>query len=467
MTLLLALLWTSAALLAQSEISVHTQRGTAKLPLEQYVAGVLAGEVNTFQSQEALRAMAIVARTYAIRFRGRHKADGFDFCETTHCQDLRIEAVNQRVIQAAEETEGELLWYQGAPVAAFYHRHCGGRTEEAGALWPDMAAPYLRVQPDSYCIARGRDDWSATIRTDELHKALGAYSLQVVSRTQSGRVQGLRAGGREMTADTLHLAIGRTLGWHLLRSSSYEVFPTANGLVFQGYGSGHGVGLCQAGAERRGLERHTYRQILAFYYPGTITGLTARGFAWRYLGGERVDVFSTREHEDRELPVLAGRALQEAERRVGFSYSGRPRVKVFPTVASFRDATGEPGSVAASTAGSTIRLQPRAEYTLLHEMLHLVVESKAHRTLPDWYREGLVLYLAQSGLSPSPEYEAFRSRIAGLAATHGRDVVLKWLISGLPAHAADQSGQHQPRERSQQQREAEAGDKTGALRGHP
>jgi len=62
----------------------------ARMSLEEYVAAVLAGEAGGFQSDEALKAMAVAARTYAVRFQPRHAAEGFDFCDTTHCQDLRL-----------------------------------------------------------------------------------------------------------------------------------------------------------------------------------------------------------------------------------------------------------------------------------------------------------------------------------------------------------------------------------------
>ena len=454
----------SCMILPAQMVSVRIQGRNIPMPREEYVAGVLAGEVNTFRSQEALKAMAVVARTYAQRFLGRHKAEGFDFCETTHCQDFRRNAGTPQVIKAAEETEGELLWYQGSPVAAFYHRHCGGRTEAASEVWPDMAAAYLRVQPDSYCISRGRGDWSGTISRDDLQRALGAAhpvsSVRILSRTPSGRVHRLRIDSEEVSAAALHNAVGRTLGWHLLRSSIYEVFPGAGGFVFQGYGNGHGVGLCQVGAESRSEARQTYRQILVFYYPGTAVGITASGFPWRQMGGERVDVFSTQEQEDRALPFVADKALREAERRAGLSYAGRPRVRVYPSVAAFRDATGEPGWVAASTAGSAVRLQPagRTGATLLHEMLHVLVESSGHPSLPDWFREDIVVYLAAPNTS---------SRVSKLVLGHGRDSVMGWLVAGLPANITanipNDSSQHQPGQHAQKQRQTETGRKAGAL----
>jgi stage II sporulation protein D len=84
-----------------------------ELTAEQYVAAVLAGESSTFRSEQAMKAMAVAARTYAARFRSRHAAEGFDFCATTHCQRADPASVTDRVRHAAAETAGELLWFAG------------------------------------------------------------------------------------------------------------------------------------------------------------------------------------------------------------------------------------------------------------------------------------------------------------------------------------------------------------------
>ena len=86
--------------------------------------------------------MAVAARTYAVRFQGRHKTQGYDFCDTTHCQDLRIGAISDRLRQAAEATEGELLWFHGSSAAAFYSKDCGGTAEAAERVARDR---YLNI----------------------------------------------------------------------------------------------------------------------------------------------------------------------------------------------------------------------------------------------------------------------------------------------------------------------------------
>jgi len=407
------------------------ERRVQEMPLEEYVAAVLGGEAAGVRHEQALNALAVAARTYAVRFRGRHRSQGFDFCDTTHCQDARLAGVDARLREAAERTEGELVWFEGRPAATFYHQNCGGQTEDAAAVFPEFAAPYLRRIVDPYCVTRERMEWSSDIPSRDLERALGApaASVRVVERTASGRVAWLDVSGRRVAAATLHTAVGRVLGWHLLRSTAYEVTATRGGFRFRGYGSGHGVGLCQHGAVEMARQGRGYRDILAFYYPSARVGVTAQGFGWTRLGGERVEVWTTQASADAPVVAFAERALGEAETRAGLRAQGVPRIRLYPSVAAFRDATGESGAVAGSTRGRVVRMQPpgvlRAnrtlERTLLHELLHVVVETNASPRLPAWFREGVVVYLAEG-----------RGRVNALADRYGRETVLGWIRRGLP-----------------------------------
>ena len=235
--------------------------------------------------------------------------------------------------------------------------------------------------------------------------------------------------------------------------------------AFEGRGSGNGVGLCQAGADRMGKDGRSYRQILEFYYPGTALGVSAQGFHWQSLGGAHVTIITTRPREDQFLVALADRMAQGAEDRLGLRWEARPALRIYPAVAAFRDATGEPGWVAASARGSTIRMQPvsaiRAlgslDGTLQHELLHALIESRARAGLPLWFREGAVLYLTTGrrpgvkGLEPKapPEdaaflrggeearraYESALNCFTGLVDRFSETTVLSWVSTGLPPAA--------------------------------
>src|SRR5262249_31468691 len=129
-------------------------------------------------------------------------------------------------------------------------------------------------------------------------------------------------------------------------------------LVFDGSGSGHGVGLCQLGAEQMGLLHKTDHEILAYYYPGTVMGLTAGGLTWLRLGGEVMSLTTVRPDQDRTVLDTAYRQAVELTHRTRWPTPTNIELRVYPDLDTFRNATGEPGWVAAHTEGRRIHLQP-------------------------------------------------------------------------------------------------------------
>src|ERR1019366_2243023 len=144
---------------APGTLKVRVKSATIDMALEQYVAAVLAGECSTFRSDESIKAMAVAARSYALNLRGRHAAEGYDLCGTTHCQRLDPDAVTPRLASLAAQTAGELLWFEGKPAFACYSRSCGGATGGAAAGWPDLRAPFLGSHADPFCVRQGADAW--------------------------------------------------------------------------------------------------------------------------------------------------------------------------------------------------------------------------------------------------------------------------------------------------------------------
>jgi stage II sporulation protein D len=457
---------------------------TALLPMGEYIAGVLAGEAGNFKSDEALKALSVAARTYAMHFGSRHALDGFDFCDSTHCQNLRLAGIDPRLRRIADSTAGEVLWYDGEPAATYYYANCGGTTEDGRYILgnDEAPAPYLIQHSDRYCVRNGGAQWSSEVSRRQLQSALTEdgiavpgklRSVSVLHRTPSGRVEFLRvAGSGSITVSGVlfRSAVGRHIGWDRLKSNWYDVSMRGDRIVFHGRGSGHGVGLCQVGAEVMGEEGHSYREILAFYYPGTHLGVSAQGIAWEQFANEDVELLTTRPDRDRPLLPLATRFLHESEEATGLVYRTKPRLKVYATVAEFRNTTGEPGWIAASTRGRTIQMQPSdvlqntgmLESTIHHELLHMLIESYARPGTPLWFREGLVLYLTQTGAAVQNEvthkqppvddvpalekslhapqsedelrraYAEARARVAQLAQQYGKAALFSWLQNGLP-----------------------------------
>lgn len=427
------------------------------LSLEEYVAGVLAGESSVFRSEAGLGAMAIAARTYARFNRGRHSRDGYDFCSTTHCQRVELRDVSPRVEQAATDTAGELLWYRGKPASTPYTRDCGGRSER------DSAFPYLTVHSDPYCKQAWR--WAASapqivraLRAEGLKTPADLNRVTILDRTISGRARTLELSGHSgaipISAGAFRFAIGRQLGWNLVRSDLYEV----HGLLFDGRGSGHGAGLCQDGADQMGLQGRSVKEILTFYYPGTLVGLNARGVQWSVLSGEKIRLYSTRPEQEKYVLAAASRAYESTAVRLHFTADRAVELRVYPDLETYRNATGEPGWVAARANGMRVDLQPAEilrgkgllDSTLKHEFLHVVVEQHAAIGMPAWFREGLVEYLAghdeQAGQfrwngegQARLAHVAARRRVAQLIVRYGESAVMSWVSRGIPREAINMS----------------------------
>ena len=201
-----------------------------------------------------------------------------------------------------------------------------------------------------------------------------------------------------------------------------------------------------------------YHDILAFYFPGTVLGVTGRGLAWVRLSGEAVSLFSTQPEQDRAVLAIAERQVKEIASETGMTAGGTIEIRVYPDVETFRNATGEPGWVAARTSGRRIHLQPAAvlrergalDSTIRHELLHVFVEAQAARGLPVWFREGLVGYLEHPAGTSAVDvadtdlrqledatrarraYAAATQKVAALVERHGAPAVLAWLKVGLP-----------------------------------
>jgi stage II sporulation protein D len=243
------------------------------LPLEDYVAAVTGSEMPATFPPEALRAQAVAARTFAVFKKLDALAEGrpWHLGATVLHQVYRGSRVDPRARRAADLTTGEVLVHDHVPIEAYFHSTCGGRTERGGdALGRDL--PYLPSVECGRCQDSPRRSWTVRVPADELGRLAGlggpAGSVQVASRTASGRAERveLAGAGRRVTLTAVDLR--QRIGFDRLPSLRFEATMRHGTAVFTGSGAGHGAGMCQwgaAGAARRG---ETYRAILARYYPG-------------------------------------------------------------------------------------------------------------------------------------------------------------------------------------------------------
>ena len=298
------------------EIVLNRKLGTLVLVnhvnLEEYVAGVLAAEMPVTYPDEALRAQAVLVRTYALHSFGAHSEFGYDICDEQHCQvyaGVRVES--PKAIAAAEATKGKILAYDGKPIAAYFSSNCGGFAQDGTASgWGEHpylqvvsdyldtttppSSPYgfvqlLQYTPEAYCgaastvLAPGDPQfrWERVVSEADLRVRVAhlrdigrIMAIIQVQRSASGHTARLLVRGE--TGDLYvenDYPIRKLLGLGSLRSSNFVV-ETMYGadkqpesFVFYGGGWGHGVGFCQTGAKGRATAGETYAGMLAHYYP--------------------------------------------------------------------------------------------------------------------------------------------------------------------------------------------------------
>jgi len=238
------------------------------IALEDYLAAVLGSEMPRGFPDEALKAQAVAARTYALFKKLEAYGAPFHLGSSVLSQVYAgSEREDPRTLAAVEATRGEVLTHDLSPIEAYFHASCGGRTESgAAALGRDL--PYL-VPVDCPCGELPVAHWSTTVGTDELERAFGpVFALEVQSRTPTGRARRIRLSG-DRSVDGAEFR--RRLGYARLKSLWFDVQPLkdGSGFLLTGRGSGHGAGLCQWGAKALADQGWGYKEILAHYYPGT------------------------------------------------------------------------------------------------------------------------------------------------------------------------------------------------------
>ncbi len=248
-----------------------------EVPLEDYVRSVVLSEVADGWEMEALKAQAVIVRTYAVRYIQKGSGRLYHLTSSTLHQLYRGDNSDSRVTYAVSQTAGEILTYEGEPIEAFYHSTCGGRTELPEEVF-GKAYPYLK-SVSSDCSLSSYWIWQRRLGRAEIEKALGLTGLREIrisGYTKTGRAKELTFVTDKGTETVLAKDLRRILGWKRLPSTWFTVRKSGDTFVFDGKGYGHGVGLCQWGAQQMAKEGRSYREILSFYYPGTVIKLDGR-----------------------------------------------------------------------------------------------------------------------------------------------------------------------------------------------
>lgn len=268
------------------------------VPLEDYVLATALSEVSPVNETPETVArifalQSVIARTYAVSQLGKHRAEGFDLCDATHCQLYQPARITSSRFapdarRAAMATRGLVLAFAARPTQALFHADCGGRTAAAEIVWGGQPVPYLSGTIDDVPKAAHRT-WRFSASAEQIRQAVNRYAdsdvgrrlsgLRVIERDTSGRAATVEVRGettKVLRGERLRSVLNATFGARAIMSARFDISPAAGEYRFDGTGFGHGVGLCQVGAAARARRGEPLDTILATYFPGArlVTTLT-------------------------------------------------------------------------------------------------------------------------------------------------------------------------------------------------
>ena len=245
-----------------------------QVELEEYVCGVLAGEISSSWPLEALKAMAVCARTFAANKVMTNFNNYYHLTSGASDQVYRTGFwQNESFAKAVNETQGEVLTYAENIAQVYYCASSGGYTASSASVW-GSDFPYLKASADPYSTDDPYKSWTLVLNPADFLRALNLSgtlkSVEILKRDESNRVQELKISLQTKDYTKSGRMLRDALGNNQLRSTFFEVQMENGRVVFTGSGWGHGVGLSQWGAKKMAEQGYTYDQILKFYFPGTI-----------------------------------------------------------------------------------------------------------------------------------------------------------------------------------------------------
>ena len=268
-----------------------TSTGEIKeISMNDYLIGVVPSEMSPLSEVEALKAQAIVARTYAYEKMKNNGHSDCDICDNyAHCQayyDIN-NVINvwknrgyndaeclEKVKEAVYSTENVVITYNGELIKAYFHADSGGKTEDVSAIWGKQNIPYLvsveSLGEDEHKYYKTTEKFSVSELETKLNNntskqcninSITDNLIKIISYTKSGRVAQVDIGGNIYTASELRVALG-------LKSTNFTVEYKNNEVVFNVTGYGHGVGMSQTGANYYAKNGMQAKDIIQHYYTG-------------------------------------------------------------------------------------------------------------------------------------------------------------------------------------------------------
>lgn len=245
------------------------------LDVEEYICGVLYHEVAPWWPMEALKAQAIVSRTFALHQAKVNAKQDYDLVSTVYSQVYGGRTSERgRTSRAVKYTKNKVLTYSNKLFSSFYHATCAGYTEEAGKLWNINLTP-LKGRECQFCRRSPHFHWKKKISLQDIEEALEKAgfkvglikSIETVDRDISSRITELEItstrGRIKVGGNRFRLAVGP----NIIKSTNFTVEIKKRQAYFEGYGWGHGVGMCQWGSFFMAREGFNSEQILNYYYP--------------------------------------------------------------------------------------------------------------------------------------------------------------------------------------------------------
>lgn len=252
------------------------------IDLENLTSAVTLSEVHAYNFPEYIKAQAVCARSYAMSASGKHKEDGYDFCDSTCCQAINGKPMRADLVRIIKSTAGEYLCYKNKIIPAFYHSTCGGVTADSEDVFLEQINGIVSVKDTlckkDLCAYSPHYTWKFIIGKDKLRDILNNCGVNVgnylpdiqITMVKNGRVKKMKFFGtktKTISGYDFYLLMGNKLGWGCIESTFFGVKKEKDNFIFTGRGLGHGIGLCQYGAFNMAQLGYNYKDILKHYFP--------------------------------------------------------------------------------------------------------------------------------------------------------------------------------------------------------
>jgi len=241
------------------------------IDIDQYLEGVVESESGSGQNLEYYKAQTIISRTYALRYKNKHAADGFNLCDRVHCQAYLHRRLNAAVIDSAVRQTKNLIMLDEKDnlYATYFHANCGGQTCQPDYVWNETL-PGFDSFKDTFCIRTKQANWEKKIPINEWKAFMvNKYDFPIWDSLSNYQLYNFQQSERH--AFFIHPFYGIPLRdlreAFQLKSTFFSCRQEGDFVVLKGRGFGHGVGLCQEGAMNMSKRGYDYQQILLFYYP--------------------------------------------------------------------------------------------------------------------------------------------------------------------------------------------------------